>query len=245
VTSLLPSPETLTSIFTQEVEQLGGSVHSAIRSNGTLFFRATFPVSKDVQPGDTIRHGLALRTRGQDLIVHPYTFREICLNGAIHVDRLASQSIARTTEPWLSAGIEAQLRQALRAAASPDILAQNVDEMRDALSREVRLALTLGPMMERLRDPDLVSRILRTFRADGDRSTYGLMNAVTAVARVEPDPERKWILEELGGGVLKRIVPAPRVPGSVQGIPQRLRLQRRAPVDQPISPAERRETAEV
>jgi hypothetical protein len=43
--------------------------------------------------------------------------------------------------------------------------------------------------------------VLRRYFNDGDRTVYGLMNAVTAVARETPDPELKWRLEEFGGGV--------------------------------------------
>jgi hypothetical protein len=39
------------------------------------------------------------------------------------------------------------------------------------------------------------------------------MNAVTSYARDTQDPERRWNLEELGGGLLARLAAAPpRVP---------------------------------
>jgi hypothetical protein len=43
--------------------------------------------------------------------------------------------------------------------------------------------------------------ILGKFASEGDRSGFGLMNAVTATARDTADPELRWRLEELGGGV--------------------------------------------
>jgi hypothetical protein len=39
---------------------------------------------------------------------------------------------------------------------------------------------------------------------------YALMNAVTAVARDEEDPETKWDLEELGGCVPALVPNGPR-----------------------------------
>jgi hypothetical protein len=48
----------------------------------------------------------------------------------------------------------------------------------------------------------LWSEITRRYDQAGDSSAYGLMNAITAVARDERDPETKWRMEELGGGIL-------------------------------------------
>ena len=57
--------------------------------------------------------------------------------------------------------------------------------------------------------PDVRARVLRTivrrFEAEDDGSTLGLVNAVTSVARDTPDPEMRWRLEELGGGMLARL----------------------------------------
>jgi hypothetical protein len=55
--------------------------------------------------------------------------------------------------------------------------------------------------------------ILQRFNRAKDRSAYGLMNAVTSVARDTTDPEIKWRLESLGGSIpaLKR--PRSRTPG--------------------------------
>jgi hypothetical protein len=48
---------------------------------------------------------------------------------------------------------------------------------------------------------------LNRFLSDGDRSGFGLMNAVTAEARTEPRADRRWRLEELGGGMLAFLKP--------------------------------------
>jgi hypothetical protein len=42
---------------------------------------------------------------------------------------------------------------------------------------------------------------MERFFQEGDRSRLALMNAVTSVARDTPDPEVRWRLEELGGGI--------------------------------------------
>jgi hypothetical protein len=48
---------------------------------------------------------------------------------------------------------------------------------------------------------DLMTRVLRRYGKEGDRSRFGLAQAITAVARDVQDPELKWDLEKLGGAV--------------------------------------------
>jgi hypothetical protein len=43
--------------------------------------------------------------------------------------------------------------------------------------------------------------VLSQYRKEGDRSRFGLAQAITAVARDVRDPELKWDLEKLGGAV--------------------------------------------
>jgi hypothetical protein len=50
-------------------------------------------------------------------------------------------------------------------------------------------------------DPGVMRQILGRFFDDADQTRFALMNAVTAVARDTRDPEQRWNLEELGGGI--------------------------------------------
>jgi hypothetical protein len=56
--------------------------------------------------------------------------------------------------------------------------------------------------------------IVRRFRDAGDRTAFGLMNAVTSIARDQDDPEVRWQLEKLGGGVPAMNFPHVRPDGS-------------------------------
>jgi hypothetical protein len=47
----------------------------------------------------------------------------------------------------------------------------------------------------------LMTGVLSQYRKEGDRSRFGLAQAITAVARDVQDPELKWDLEKLGGAV--------------------------------------------
>src|SRR5260370_13501237 len=49
--------------------------------------------------------------------------------------------------------------------------------------------------------------ILERFSQAGDRSRFGLMNSVTSVARDTADPEVRWRLEEMGGGICACLTP--------------------------------------
>ena len=54
----------------------------------------------------------------------------------------------------------------------------------------------------------LLPQILNLFFAARDRSQFGLANVITAVARDVQDPELKWDLEELGGGIAVGAIPS-------------------------------------
>src|SRR5437773_11649093 len=81
-TSYLPSTEEVAVAFTEEVSALGGSVSDNYDDGSRLFMRALLDAQADVRPGDAIRAGIALRTTGPIVAVHPYTYRQVCSNGA-------------------------------------------------------------------------------------------------------------------------------------------------------------------
>ncbi|MFZ5831522.1 MAG: hypothetical protein ACOY3P_15670, partial [Planctomycetota bacterium] len=57
--------------------------------------------------------------------------------------------------------------------------------------------------------------ILDVYEQEGDDSVFGLMNAVTSVARDEPDPQIRWDLEELGGSI-PALIPDFTKPGGAE-----------------------------
>jgi len=63
----------------------------------------------------------------------------------------------------------------------------------------------------------VLGQIMNQFVHEGGRTGFDLMNAVTAVARETRDPEVRWELEKLGGGVpVEMLRRGPRVPGVVR-----------------------------
>jgi len=56
---------------------------------------------------------------------------------------------------------------------------------------------------------EVLEQIAGRFLRERDRSAFGLMNAVTSLARDTREPEMRWRLEEFGGGVPALLKPAP------------------------------------
>jgi len=59
---------------------------------------------------------------------------------------------------------------------------------------------SLSRLPEELRGRMLEEVMRRLFKG-GDLTAFGLMNAVTSLARDTQDPDTRWRLEELGGGL--------------------------------------------
>jgi hypothetical protein len=194
--------DVLSCAFAEEVEALGGTVADTLAAPPRLIVRAVLPKRSDIVPGDSVQAGVAMRADQQDVWVHPYVFRKVCSNGAIMARSAESTRVAIIESiPQLA---ENDLRLAVRACGSAEAFAAAGELMRGSRFSDADVALALMPVLSRWpgrAGSALLSEIVSRFFRDDDRSTYGLMNAVTSVARDTTDPETKWRLEELGGGV--------------------------------------------
>src|SRR5207248_11308595 len=126
-----------------------------------------------------------------------------CSNGAIMAQAIQTRHLeaGEYTTPEATA---VDVRAAIQACCVEDAFATAAEQMRSALEMEVDLALNLLPMVSRLPAhvaSQVLPQIVQRFFGEGDRSRFGLMNAVTSVARDTRDPELRWRLEELGGAV--------------------------------------------
>jgi hypothetical protein len=204
---MMPTRE-IAEIFAQAITSLDGEVTDLFDDAARLFGRSVLPPQEQVQPGDAVQGGVALMVFEGDVWIHPYVFRRVCTNGAI---RAHATQTTRLDLPILQGQSEyfvASLRQAIRACAAPDVLKVGSSEMRSAIEQQADLAITLMPLFSRLpaetRSQVLMS-IVERFTAQGDHSRFGLMNAVTSIARDTPDPQIRWRLEEFGGGIPARL----------------------------------------
>jgi hypothetical protein len=203
-----PKPSQVVEIFTQEIADAGGSVSDKFEDEASVFARAVLPHSIEVAAGDELHGGVAIRATDADVFVHPYVFRLVCSNGAIMARAIESLHILRE-ESFLADDVETSLRCAIQTCCRPDAFANATNQMRSAKHSEADMAINLGAFFSTHRQAipaDTLAIIFRRFERARDRSAYGMMNAVTSVARDVTDPELKWRLESLGGSIpaLKR-----------------------------------------
>ena len=211
----LPSTREIYDVFADEIASLGGTVSDVFDDEHHLCVRAVLATSAAVRSGDMVNAGVAVRAMASEIQIHPYTFRQVCTNGAIMAQALHSRRLERTqsTEVFrpeydIAVTLSA-LRDAIRASSEPEAFRTAANEMRAAADIEADAALNIFPALAAMppeRAAHLLPLILNRFAADGDRSAFGLMNAVTSVARDTSDPETRWTLEVLGGSLPRRLV---------------------------------------
>ena len=103
------------------------------------------------------------------------------------------------------AAVESELREGVRACSAPEVFSDGIKHfsltsLRAADMTVLGLILHLSGIQKTQRG--LGMEIMRRFSQNSDRSMFGLVNVVTSIARDQENPEVRWKLEELGGGVL-------------------------------------------
>ena len=210
----LPAMQDVHALVSEEIDRLGGKLHYSLDDGKRLFMQSLLPRVQDVQPRDSMQAGVGVMAADEEIVVQPYTFRRVCSNGLMLPYALETQRIARVdpAAPFEAVTeITNALQAALRGCTHPAVLSTAVGQMRLAIGRRGNLALHLLPMLSpvlRQTGVRVLERIQQRFRRERDDSLFGLINAVTSVARDEPAPEARWQLEELGGALLA-VVPAP------------------------------------
>ena len=217
----LPTTRQIRDTFAEAIATLGGEVPDVYDDGRRLFARAVLRADAEVRPGDRIRGGVAVRADGVDIQIHPYTFRKVCSNGAIAAHALETRRIERveSTEVFVPsydvAVVLAELRFAVEGCAAPEAFERTTNELRSAAEVRADVALQLLPSIANLPQQlaaTVLPLIFQRFAADADRSAFGLLNAVTSVARDTRDPEMRWRLEELGATIPTRLQPRRTAP---------------------------------
>lgn len=215
----MSSPTALTTTrildaFDKEITARGGRVTDSFHDGRRLFTRSVLEGSLEVRPGDRVQGGVALKAISDEICLYPYVFRQVCRNGAIIAQTISSRVIRGVDEQEQEPEtILERIRGGVAACCEPEVFPGAVRRMRRAGDVRADLALNLLPFLSRLSHAagaQLVAPLMERFFRDGDRSQFGLANAVTAVARDTEDPDLKWNLEEFGGGIL--IGATPRYP---------------------------------
>jgi len=197
--------------FSQEVTALGGTVTEVFEEGPLLWARSVLPWVEEVRRSDKVQGGIALRSTGHEVFVHPYTFRFVCTNGCIIASALQTRQIAVSDYLPDEDATEA-IREAVRASGDREVFAEVARQMRTAQEAQADMTISLMATLRRM-PGDLATRFLGQiagrFIKDGDRSRFGLVNAVTSVARDTADPNHRWRLEEFGGSLLVALPDAP------------------------------------
>jgi hypothetical protein len=206
-TKFLPTTREIRECFVEEITALGGTVSDQYDDDHRLFLRSTLPRVLEARPRDRMQGGVALRVADCQVLVHPYVFRQVCSNGAIFAQTIKTQRLQRVQDDAPIFDVEKvldELREMVQACAAEEVFEMAAEQIRSATEAQADHILTLMPLLARM-SPDVVVQVLgdieSRFQAEGDRTLFGVMNAVTSRARDTRDPELRWQLEELGGGV--------------------------------------------
>jgi hypothetical protein len=207
----LPDTKRIYEFCKQQIPELGGRVIDAYEDGRRLFLRSVRPEVEEVRPRDGMQGGVAVRVVDQEIQVHLYLFRQVCRNGAVMAHMLQSRVVERVEPAGFDdlvaeEAVLAELSEALQSGFTPEAFADAIDQVRSTLKRRADPAQDLMSMLVGM--PSAIAvQVMQQFTTGRDQSLFGLMNAMTAVARDTPDPELRWRLEELGGGVPARLHP--------------------------------------
>jgi hypothetical protein len=121
-TMYLPAGPEILEALEQEVRDLGGNVPDVYAEGDLLYARAVLAGAAEARPGDRIHGGVAVRTHDTEILIHPYSYRVVCTNGAIAAFATGSRVVERVEVAAPGTAINAvldELRAAIRAAAAP------------------------------------------------------------------------------------------------------------------------------
>lgn len=214
-TTLSPGTNQIAAAFAEEITSLGGTVRDSHDDGEALFARAVLPRHDEVRRGDRIQGGVALRTTGPLILIHPYTFRLVCTNGAIVAHVTATHEVRRveyaSAVEFASAALD-EVRLLVRRCADPGVLRDAVGRMRGATEMAADLVVQMMGALQRVpvAQRAMVMQLMTGRFEREERTLYGAFNAITATARDTGDRAIRWDLEEYAGSLLPQVRPAPR-----------------------------------
>jgi hypothetical protein len=194
-------------LFREEIASLGGVVSDEVTDGKRLFARAILRGEALVAPGDGVNAGVALRYGAEAVEVRPYVFRQVCRNGAIHAQSARGREIDLR-------GAEApgpEIREAIRAAASPEAFAELSGAMRASRTRPFDFDFLLVLVGSTGQNPRFLLDFAERMAREGAQTMFAAGNAVTSLARDTTDPELRWRREVMGAAVFARLKAPVRV----------------------------------
>jgi hypothetical protein len=204
-----PAIDEIKAAFADGIAAAGGVVSDTFDDGRRLFTRSVLPRLREVGTGDKVQGGVALMATEGEVSVHPYVYRLVCKNGAIMAHAIQTRQIEGCDFVTPEEAIGA-VREAIRECCADEAFSAAAEQMRTAREMQADRALAVLPHLARLSRQaaaQVYVSILERFFQGNDRSRFGLMNAVTSVARDTADPAVRWRLEEMGGGICADVTP--------------------------------------
>jgi len=199
-------PEILEVVQEELIAAEGAASHCREDACG-LFLWARLPAEAEVRPDDIVGSGIAVAAHGATIQVRHHVLRRVCRNGAImpQVDRCQDiRRVGLAASNDAIAEVTQQLRAAVRLCASVDGFNATLSKITRTTQRQADLQRDLLRRLPHIPSPrrhHARSEIVDRFIRERDPSVFGLLNAVTSLARDERDLGLRWRLEELAGAI--------------------------------------------
>lgn len=193
-------------LFRDQIKRQGGTVSDLFDDGQHLFGRSVLSQHGEVKPGDQLNGGVAVKANSELCQIIPYVFRQVCCNGVIMASSLQAHHVVLRDE--LATEVLPRISDAIAACCQESAVSSSINIIRASMSTDIDMLLSLLPVLALLSN-EHQSEILSRFFELEDVSPFGLMNAVTSLARDTADPAQRWRLEELGGGIAARRLPEP------------------------------------
>ena len=196
------SNDTIQDVFQGEIQQLGGENLRVYSDERFLVIRALLPQIGEVAKNDAMQNGVALCATQSDINVMPFMQRQVCRNGAVLSHSLEATRLDRleTDEAWTTFA----LGRAARACGREELFANNLNRVAQTRFRPIDKALNiLGYLGENSKglSSSIRRQVMRRLLEHEDQTEYGIMNAVTWVAKEVRSEHTTWALQTLGGKI--------------------------------------------
>ncbi len=205
-------------VFKEATEAHGGIIAKDDRKHGIRFLASTFPgIEKNIRRKDAIKGGLALKLDEEEARLSAFTLRLICSNGLIHTHSEERQSFSTYEKAPFEeevhrrycqltdtlASTAERFRNARYQPADESLWKYVINSLNQLQYRDNWRAALFQATLEEMRDRSRRRHFLRrSWASRRPENRFQLVNAITALAREERDPELRWEMERLGGKVL-------------------------------------------
>jgi hypothetical protein len=142
----------------------------------------------------------------------------VCVNGAVmpflqgttRLERIATEEFVGSST--FAGSVVQEVREAIRSCAAPSRLSTAADQMRAMTDVHASVAVTMlvRLIVARGLPEHVLMAVLESHSSSEDASAFGVVNAVTSVARDTQDPAMRWELESIGGTLVSQAAWLPR-----------------------------------